>query len=823
MSKHLNQNKPTSHLTDKQIVAEIHKHIDMSEYSIGLTKFVAIQKELGLHCTCQQGHTPESIREIMIKMQHMYPDTGVHKMIGLLFHEHNMAISRSMMHSYFTTYEPHLVKQCQTNCLQHHHFWAAGVNDIWAVDQHDKWQHFGLALHTGIKPFSGQILWMKVWHSNCNPQLILLYYLETIEEFGHNFPVYDLTTDAYMLLDIPLVTQSDPGTENFGIVNVQMLLQQMHDLALEGFEVLLESGVDAGWYDPDNTLQLMIFHWVFIPWLQVELDNYQDHINNSCKCHDRKKVLPHGIPELIYTCAEDYGALDFKVMVSWAAINHVCELYIKANHTVFNLVPPTLHTFINKCYHQLGCPSVGHASAWMVYNVLLGLVWQSMELEETDTAGDDELHLLTGLQDLHKTEGYMGGVTNGMGLHKYPKAVHLQVMDGLSNDEPEIYNEIDTAPLLLVAEFLSEEDDEADEADVKHRYSHSMCKYITSRYYYWAVIGANNSAQVYSSEDCLFIPCGHATPPFPLAIQYVSEMEARHIAGTLQAIVDSLPHGADHTQILVVFNIPSVQRLIKGDGDFYTIIIGSPPGFSKSAAHAKGLFKYLIHRQTPSFWIALAFMIIKGVMQHMPPLVASSEIVVNPPHTTLDSLGEQLHSLNILSPQSISTSKSHAPLLMISSHPPHTASSSRSHPALSSISSYSPHTTSTPSTSHTHSSNSSVPPLLSVSSAMLEMSPSQAAASPIIYSHIRNLCHIVSSHYFPTSTVDIQNLAQPQLGDLVAHYLASHGYGAEDVNLIIQAHKCASNNEQAISFLARRGMTVNKARFLLVLIDLCET
>ncbi|KAL4079454.1 hypothetical protein J3A83DRAFT_4185472 [Scleroderma citrinum] len=514
----------------------------MSEYSIGLTKFVAIQKELGLHCTCQQGHTPESIREIMIKMQHMYPDTGVHKMIGLLFHEHNMAISRSMMHSYFTTYEPHLVKQCQTNCLQHHHFWAAGVNDIWAVDQHDKWQHFGLALHTGIKPFSGQILWMKVWHSNCNPQLILLYYLETIEEFGHNFPVYDLTTDAYMLLDIPLVTQSDPGTENFGIVNVQMLLQQMHDLALEGFEVLLESGVDAGWYDPDNTLQLMIFHWVFIPWLQVELDNYQDHINNSC-------------------------------------------------------------------------------------NGFMGCHQSSMELEETDTAGDDELHLLTGLQDLHKTEGYMGGVTNGMGLHKYPKAVHLQVMDGLSNDEPEIYNEIDTAPLLLVAEFLSEEDDEADEADGIHTacanislqetglpskewlgrlwsYLSIQCVKMPGRIwykimpdgkaycfiipmadieYYWAVIGANNSAQVYCSEDCLFIPCGHATPPFPLAIQYVSEMEARHIAGTLQAIVDSLPHGADHTQILVVFNIPSVQRLIKGDGDFYTIIIGSPPGVHHTA------------------------------------------------------------------------------------------------------------------------------------------------------------------------------------------------------------------------------------------------
>jgi len=36
----------------------------------------------------------------------------------------------------------------------------------------------------------------------------------------------------------------------------------------------------------------MVFRWVFIPWLQVELNNYQDCINHSAKCHDNKKVSP---------------------------------------------------------------------------------------------------------------------------------------------------------------------------------------------------------------------------------------------------------------------------------------------------------------------------------------------------------------------------------------------------------------------------------------------------------------------------------------------------------------------------------------------------
>jgi hypothetical protein len=80
------------------------------------------------------------------------------------------------MHEYFTMHEPHLVRQRKVNRLQRRCFWAAGVNDIWTIDQHDKWLWFGLALHTAIEPFSGRILWLKVWHSNRNPQLILSYY-----------------------------------------------------------------------------------------------------------------------------------------------------------------------------------------------------------------------------------------------------------------------------------------------------------------------------------------------------------------------------------------------------------------------------------------------------------------------------------------------------------------------------------------------------------------------------------------------------------------------------------------------------------------------
>lgn len=100
--------------------------------------------------------------------------------------------TRSVMHNYFRKFEPHLVRQHKANHLHCCCFWAVGVNDIWAVDQHDKWLQFGLALHTGIEPFSGQILWLKVWHLNHNPQLVLSYYLETIENLGCKYIYYSL-------------------------------------------------------------------------------------------------------------------------------------------------------------------------------------------------------------------------------------------------------------------------------------------------------------------------------------------------------------------------------------------------------------------------------------------------------------------------------------------------------------------------------------------------------------------------------------------------------------------------------------------------------
>ncbi|KAG1853452.1 hypothetical protein DFJ58DRAFT_883665, partial [Suillus subalutaceus] len=336
-------------------------------------------------------------------------------MIGLLFHEKNMSVAKSVMMSYFTAYEPDLVRQRKARRLKWKCFWAASVNDLFAVDQHNKWLRFGLGLHTGIEPFLGRIIWIRVWHSNRNPQLILSYYLDAIAELGH----------------MPLITQSNLGTKNYGIANAQTLLHQHYDPTLQGtlqhrwmctkknvmpeitwsqlqhrftpgFESLLDEGVTEGWYDSGNTLHTfiapvlwfyvlmmschlfrMVFRWVFIPWLQQELNTFRDQVNNSAKRCDRNKVLPHGVLNLIYDSPEDFGVLDFKVFIDRDSIDYICDFYINASNPAFDLVPPMLGEHIEHCYDTMGRPTVTQSTVWTVYRNVLSAV-QSAENPHPD-------------------------------------------------------------------------------------------------------------------------------------------------------------------------------------------------------------------------------------------------------------------------------------------------------------------------------------------------------------------------------------------------------------------------------------------------------
>lgn len=88
--------------------------------------------------------------------------------------------------------EPEKVRERMKRRLKRRRFYAAGCNDLWTLDQHDKWFRYGLGLHICVDPFSGRIIWLKAWWGNRNPRLIFSYYLEAIKKLG-------CESDSYVL------------------------------------------------------------------------------------------------------------------------------------------------------------------------------------------------------------------------------------------------------------------------------------------------------------------------------------------------------------------------------------------------------------------------------------------------------------------------------------------------------------------------------------------------------------------------------------------------------------------------------------------------
>jgi len=79
-----------------------------------------------------------------------------------------------------------------------------------------------------------------------------------------------------------------------------------------------------------SDLDSLAFRWLFIPWLQEELNAWVERYNNSRKRADRNKILPHGVPNDICAFPERFGALDFKVSIH--ILHEVLQYLAEGSH-----------------------------------------------------------------------------------------------------------------------------------------------------------------------------------------------------------------------------------------------------------------------------------------------------------------------------------------------------------------------------------------------------------------------------------------------------------------------------------------------------------
>ncbi|KZT53342.1 hypothetical protein CALCODRAFT_404512, partial [Calocera cornea HHB12733] len=371
--------------SDVQIVQCVLEDVDAAKNGWTLGKHTVRRRRLswGLLGTRQQSHTIDTIAQHVKAIRYERDDKppGVKRTQDWLRSTLNLRVPRQLVAEYNRLYHQEEVRQRKGHRLKRKNFWTAGVFDVFCFDQHDKWgDKYGLWLHTGVEAFSGAILYINVWFTNSNPRLIFRYYLQAVRNYG----------------GIPLLTQSDWGSENNGIANGHSFLHRLLDPSLvgtlqhqwkpghtnikpegkwsqmrrefsPGYERLFQEGVSAGLCHQEDPLDKYLFRRLAVPFLQRKLDEYVHMYNSSRPRADKNKVLPVGIPNDILEHPARYGAKNFKIHVSKDELCTVEDIYAPSDHPVFELVPPTFETEYQRVYRQLGSPKLAKSNFWPVY------------------------------------------------------------------------------------------------------------------------------------------------------------------------------------------------------------------------------------------------------------------------------------------------------------------------------------------------------------------------------------------------------------------------------------------------------------------------
>ncbi|KAK0197866.1 hypothetical protein F5146DRAFT_920232, partial [Armillaria mellea] len=115
----------------------------------------------------------------------------------------------------------------------------------------------------------------------------------------------------------------------------------------------------------------LIFRYIFIPFLQNELDDYVYMCNWRCKRRDKRKVCPHGVPLHIEQRPQFYGCRSYAVAVEPEIIELARGIYAPPDHQVFKLVPDSFQGLADELMEELGYPDVVQEQVWELYLDLL--------------------------------------------------------------------------------------------------------------------------------------------------------------------------------------------------------------------------------------------------------------------------------------------------------------------------------------------------------------------------------------------------------------------------------------------------------------------
>ena len=134
---------------------------------------------------------------------------GYREMTRRLRVRHNIVVRRDTVMRAMQVIDPEGVENRRAHRLQRRKYQTPGPNFLWHLDGWDKLKPYGFCVHGCVDGFSRRILWLEVGSTNNNPNVIVDYFLSTVQQLG----------------GVPRVVRTDKGTENMWVSIIQRLLR----------------------------------------------------------------------------------------------------------------------------------------------------------------------------------------------------------------------------------------------------------------------------------------------------------------------------------------------------------------------------------------------------------------------------------------------------------------------------------------------------------------------------------------------------------------------------------------------------------------------
>ena len=205
-------------------------------------------------------------------------------------------------------------------------FVTMGVNWTWSLDGHDKlmgfqnWT-FPLAIYGCYDTASRKVMFVKVWKSNSDPNLVGRWYFDhlyTSQRISSKLRI-DRGTETGLLATLHVFLRRNHGdmapedTVEYGSSTsnrIERWWRELHERLGKFFKFQLQQLLEQGFYDREDENDRKILAYVFIPIVQREIDLFVELWNNSRTRLQRNTLMPDGIPNVIYNSPEQYGLED---------------------------------------------------------------------------------------------------------------------------------------------------------------------------------------------------------------------------------------------------------------------------------------------------------------------------------------------------------------------------------------------------------------------------------------------------------------------------------------------------------------------------------